>query len=91
MRNQWWCVRTLALMLSLGWLAGCGGGGSSFSSGMPQSSSASIFTVATDAPLPSVISCQITVNSITLFNGMTNVSVLASPATIDFARLTCPP
>ena len=86
MRNQR-CVRVLMLLLLAGCLAGCGGNGSSFTSGSANSPSATIFTVATDAPLPSVVSCQVTVNSITLFNGTTTVSVLASPATIDFARL----
>ncbi len=80
-------VQTLALIVSLSWFAGCNtvvDSSDGFSTGQQ---SASVFTVATDAPLPSVISFQLTVDSITLFNGTTNVSVLSQPATVDFARL----
>ena len=51
-------------------------------------SQASIYTVGTDAPLPSVVSCEVNVTGITLFNGTTNVSVLSQPQIVDFAQLS---
>ena len=67
-------------------LSSCGGG----SGTMPTTtqSQASIYTVGTDAPLPSVVSCEVTVSGITLFNGTTNVSVLSQPQIVDFAQLS---
>jgi len=67
-------------------LSSCGGG----SGTMPTTtqSQASIYTVGTDAPLPSVVSSEVTVSGITLFNGTTNVSVLSQPQIVDFAQLS---
>src|SRR5271170_8007486 len=67
-------------------LSSCGGG-SSMGTTSTQSQ-ASIYTVGTDAPLPSVVSCEVTVSGITLFNGTTNVSVLSQPQIVDFAQLS---
>jgi Domain of unknown function (DUF4382) len=67
-------------------LSSCGGGGNS-SATNPQNQ-ASIYTVGTDAPLPSVVSCEVTVSGITLNNGTTNVSVLSQPQIVDFAQLS---
>jgi hypothetical protein len=67
-------------------LCSCGGGSSSSASSPAPSSQASVFTIGTDAPLPSVLSCQIMVTGITIFNGSTNVSVLSQPQVIDFAQ-----
>jgi hypothetical protein len=79
------CVPTISLLLSVVVIVGCGAGSSA---GLgSQTPSASIFTVATDASLPSVVSCELTVNAVTLLNGTTNVSVLSSPALVDFAKL----
>jgi hypothetical protein len=67
-------------------LSSCGGGG-----GMGTTSTqgqASVYTVGTDAPLPSVVSCEVNVTGITLFNGTTNVSVLSQPQIVDFAQLS---
>jgi hypothetical protein len=70
-------------------LAACGGGStSSTGTGGGGTQSASVFTIGTDAPLPSVISCLVTVSGITLNNGTTNVSVLGSPQEVDFAKLS---
>jgi hypothetical protein len=66
-------------------LSSCGGGSSNSSSPAP-SNQASVFAIGTDAPLPSVVSCQIMVTGITIFNGTTNVSVLSQPQVIDFAQ-----
>jgi hypothetical protein len=67
-------------------LSSCGGGGSS--GGPTAQDQASIYTVGTDAPLPNVISCEVTVSGITLNNGSTNVSVLSQPQIVDFAQLS---
>jgi len=79
------CLPLLVAML----LAGCGAGGSSSTSAglFSQGGSASVFLLATDAPLQSVVTMQLTVNSVTLFNGTSDVSVLTQPAVVDFARL----
>jgi hypothetical protein len=46
-----------------------------------------VFLTGTDAPLPSVVSFQVTINSVTLSNGGNNgVDILQSAQTIDFAR-----
>ena len=68
-------------------LSSCGssGGGSSTPLTGDQ---ASVYTIGTDAPLPSVVSCEVTVSGITLNNGTTNVSVLSQPADVDFAKLS---
>ena len=64
---------------------GCGGGGSSSNWGMPGQSS--VFVTGEDAPLPSVLALNLTLNSIALNNGSTSVQVLSQPETVDFARL----
>ena len=75
----------IAMLAALG-LASCSG---SSSAGNPGSSGdASVFTIGTDAPLPSVISCQIMVSGVTLNNGTTNVPVLTTPQVVDFAQLS---
>jgi hypothetical protein len=77
-----------ALLAALG-LGACGGGYSSNSgTGGSGTQSASVFTVGTDAPLPSVISCPVTIMGITLNNGTTNVPVMETPQTVDFAKLS---
>jgi hypothetical protein len=77
-------------VLPLAIVAGCGGGSSMGSSGggQQQQQTASVFTVGTDASLPSVISCAVTVNSVTLYNGTTNVTVMSTPQIVDFAQLS---
>src|SRR5271170_2711494 len=72
----------LSLSLSM---AGCAGTSSSTSP--PSSPSAQVFVTGEDAPLPSVVSFYITLNSITLNNSSGTVSVLSAPETVDFGRL----
>lgn len=79
----------LILVLPLAFVAGCGSTGSSAGGGAGVGQQmGSIFTVGTDASLPSVISCAMTVNSVTLFNGTTQVPVMSTPQIIDFAQLS---
>ncbi|MGA8553048.1 MAG: DUF4382 domain-containing protein [Candidatus Acidiferrales bacterium] len=68
-------------------LSSCGGGGGSTGTTAPQNQ-ASIYTVGTDASLPSIVSCVVTVSGITLNNGSADVSVLSQPQTVDFAQLS---
>lgn len=75
----------LAICAAVG-LSSCGG--SMSSPPMAQAGQASVFTVGTDAPLPSVVSCEVNVTGISLNNGGTAVSVLAQPAIVDFAQLS---
>jgi hypothetical protein len=69
-------------------LGACGGGSTSSTGGGGGAQSASMFTIGTDAPLPSVVSCLVTVSGVTVNNGTTNVSVLGSPQEVDFAKLS---
>jgi hypothetical protein len=55
----------------------------------PNTKTASVFTVGTDAPLPSVLSCEVTITGVTVFDGTNNIPVMTDmPQTIDFARLS---
>ena len=76
-----------AAFLSAIALSSCSGGGGG-SSTAPTQEQASVYSIGTDAPLPSVVSCEMTVSGITLNNGTTNVSVLTQPAVVDFAQLS---
>jgi hypothetical protein len=70
-------------------LVGCGGGSSAGSSltASPKIQSGSVFVTGEDAPLPSVVSLNLTINSITLTGKASSPQVLSNPATVDFARL----
>jgi len=69
-------------------LVDCGaGGGSSSNNNNGANSQAQVFVTGEDAPLPSVVSFYITINSITLNNSSSNVQVLSKPTTVDFGRL----
>jgi hypothetical protein len=68
-------------------LSSCGGSSSATNPG-GSNEQASVFTVGTDAPLPSVVSCQIMVTGVTLNNGTTNVPVLTAAQVVDFAQLS---
>jgi hypothetical protein len=76
----------LAILAALG-LSSCAGSSSS-DTNPGSSSEASVFTVGTDAPMPSVISCQVLVSGVTLNNGTTNVPVLTTQQVVDFAQLS---
>ena len=77
-------LATFAIVL----LAGCSGGLNQTLPD-PQAKTANVFTIGTDAPLPSVVSCDVTITGVTLFDGTHNVPVMTNtPQTIDFARLS---
>jgi hypothetical protein len=69
--------------LILASLVACGGG----SSTTPNAQPGAVFVTGEDAPLPSVLAFNVTLNKITLNNGSTSVSVLSTAQTVDFARL----
>jgi hypothetical protein len=70
-------------------IAGCSAGNGS-APGNPSSTpaqSGSVYVLGTDAPLPSVVSFTVALQSITLSNGSaTPVSLLNGAQTVDFAR-----
>ena len=76
-----------ALIVSSFFSAACGGGGKASTSTGSAASTGTIYMTGSDAPLPSVLAFQITLNSVTLSNSSSNVSVLSEPATIEFSRL----
>jgi len=66
-------------------LASCGGGASTTP---PPTPMGSMFTIGTDSPtLPSVVSVEVQITSITLTDGTTTVNLLNGPQTVDFAKL----
>src|SRR4029077_11856444 len=67
-------------------LSSCGGGGSTpLTSGQQMGS---VFTMGTDnPPLPSVLSVQVQITSVTLSDDTTTVTLLNGPQTVDFAKL----
>jgi Domain of unknown function (DUF5666)/Domain of unknown function (DUF4382) len=75
------------LLFSVFWTA-CGNtGGSVNTGGNSQTTQAMVYVTASDAPLPSVLSFQVTIQSITLYNGTTNVALMNTPTNIEFSRL----
>jgi hypothetical protein len=79
----------LALLLPIAMiLVACGGvSNNSSSNGGTQGQPASVFVTGEDAPLPSVLSFNVTINSITLNGKNGSPQVLSQPTTVDFARL----
>jgi hypothetical protein len=75
----------LALLVVGLTIAGCGGGGSTTLSSNPQAGA--VFVTGEDAPLPSVVSLNLTINSITLTGMNNSPQLVSSPITVDFARL----
>jgi len=73
----------LGLSLSL---VSCAGTSSS-STTPPGNSQAQVFIAGEDAPVPSVVSFYITLNTITLNNSTGSVTVLSKAETVDFGRL----
>ena len=69
-------------------LSSCGGS-NQLMDPQPTGQTAGVFSVVTDAPLPSVVSCEVTITGVTLNNGTTDVPVMTqTPQVIDFARLS---
>jgi len=76
-----------ALLLAIAATIGCGGASTSSSTtSLTQTSSGAVFVTGEDAPLASVVSFQLTLNSVTL-NGQNNQPQVVTNTTVDFARL----
>src|ERR1700756_5586108 len=73
----------IALVLAVVAMVGCG---SSSSNQNSQNSPGAVFVTGEDAPLASVVSFQLTLNSVVL-NGKNNSPQVVSNTTVDFARL----
>lgn len=79
----------LIVLIALATLSGCGGG---LSSPTAQQQSGTVVITGQDSPIPSVLSFQVTIDSITLGTGISNgtvtgaQTVLSTPTTVDFAR-----
>src|SRR4029077_11181269 len=66
-------------------LVGCGGGSGTTLSSNPQAGA--VFVTGEDAPLPSVLSLNLTINSITLTGASNSPQLVSSPITVDCVRL----
>jgi len=77
------------LILGIGLIACTSGSMSSNSSqNHPPPASAGIAVYGQDAPVASVISFQLTLTGLTASDGVNTTTLLSSPQTVDFARLT---
>src|ERR1700684_954822 len=84
-----YALRVFSMVAVAAFVSGCsaGSGSAPSSSGSPPAQSGSVYVLGTDAPLPSVVSFAVNVQSITLSNGSaTPVSILNGAQTVDFAR-----
>jgi Domain of unknown function (DUF4382) len=83
-------IRVFLTTAVIACIAGCNAGSGSGPSTTPSPTPAqtgSVYVLGTDAPLPSVVSFAVSVQSITLSNGSaTPVSILNGAQTVDFAR-----
>jgi len=76
-----------ALLLAIAATIGCGGASnSSTNTNITQPGSGALYVTGEDAPLASVVSFQLTLNSVTL-NGQNNQPQVVTNTTVDFARL----
>ncbi|MGH9503713.1 MAG: DUF4382 domain-containing protein [Terriglobales bacterium] len=65
-------------------LVGCGGGSGTT---LTSNSQGAVYVTGEDAPLPSVVGLNLTINSITLTGASNSPQLVSSPITVDFARL----
>jgi hypothetical protein len=77
----------LLLLFTLIWTSCGGGGGTSSTSGSSTNAQGMVYMTGSDAPLPSVLSFQVTIQSITLYNGSSNVTLMNTPTSVEFSRL----
>jgi hypothetical protein len=66
-------------------LVGCGGSTTKASPTSPQAGA--VYTTGEDAPLSSVVTLKLTINSITLTGAKSSPVLVSAPITVDFARL----
>ncbi len=76
-----------ALLAAIAATIGCGGASTSNSNtNLSQTGFGAVYVTGEDAPLASVVSFQLTLNSVTL-NGQNNKPQVVTNTTVDFARL----
>jgi hypothetical protein len=68
-------------------MVGCGGGGTGSTTLTTSPQAGAVFVTGEDAPLPSVVSLNLTINSVTLTGKSNSPQLVTSPFTVDFARL----
>ena len=68
-------------------LTGCGGGGGGSTKFSSNPQAGAVYVTAEDAPLSSVVSLNLTINSITLTGQNNSPQLVSTPVTVDFARL----
>jgi hypothetical protein len=66
-------------------LVGCGGSTTKASTSNPQAGA--VYVTGEDAPLSSVVSLNLTINSIVLTGAKSSPALVSAPITVDFARL----
>ena len=77
------------LILGVGLIACTSGGmGSNTGTNNPPPATAGIAVYGQDAPVASVVSFQLTLTGLTASDGVNTTTLLSSPQTVDFARLT---
>ncbi len=81
MRKFWLASFTLFLIALT--LTACG----SNSNPQQQSKAGTVYLIGTDAPMPSVVAFQLSLDSLTLSDGTTSQPVVAEKSTIEFSRL----
>lgn len=85
MRRIFVGLAALAILILM--TTSCGGGSTSATTSTTTPKTATVYMTGSDAPLPSVLSFQVGIQSITLFNGSTNVALVDQPSSIEFSRL----
>ena len=68
-------------------MVGCGGGGTGSTTLSTSPQAGAVFVTGEDAPLPSVVSLNLTINSVTLTGKSNSPQLVTAPFTVDFARL----
>lgn len=84
-----WCFGLLAVLLSaMLLLVACGGGSSTTTDSRTQTgTSATVYVIGSDAPLPAVVGFQVQMDTLALSDGTNTRQVLTEPSTVDFSRL----
>jgi hypothetical protein len=75
------------VVISLILISCSGSGGSASSLRTTGTTTGTVYVTGSDAPLPSVVSFQIDITSLTLSDGTNTVSLITDPQTIEFSRL----
>ena len=86
-RTRYFFAGICVLALGAGLIA-CGSSGTNSNQTPQQNATAAIAIYGQDAPLASVITFQLTLMGMTASDGVNTTTLLSTPQTVDFARLT---